>query len=316
MSDPVVSIVIPNFRHERFLPIRIKSILEQTFQDFEIIFLDDASPDNSVAVARSLLPVSKTRFYINSVNGRIPFKQWNRGITEAKGRYVWIAESDDFADPKFLESTTAVLDRNPSVGLVYSQSWLVDEHDAKVCSLLGHTDDLSFDRWRSDFYAKGREECANYLCLRNTIPNASACLIRKEVYIAAGMAPIHLRQCGDWLNWIRMLFFSDLYYLAEHLNYFRRHQATVRLSMEKSSEELVEVYQVLSYIDENVGLASEKREQAAHITFQRWRALAGELEWRFSWIRNQLRVLRRARRFDRSIERRIVDNYLKNRNFR
>jgi len=305
-NDPLVSVVIPNYNHSVYLRRRIESVLAQTFQDFEIIFMDDASTDDSVSVARQWLPSDRTRFVLNEKNTRIPFRQWNTGMAVARGQFVWIAESDDFAAPTFLEKTVRVMRARASVGVVYAQSWMVDERDATLCSLLVHTDDLSVERWRSDFFNEGRSECQDYLCLRNTIPNASACLVRKSVYLEAGMAPVHLRQCGDWLHWINMLLHSDLYYLAEHLNYFRKHERSVRSSMEKSAEELVEVYQVLAFLAERVSLAPEKHERSCHITFQRWRALAGSFKPSASWLRNQLRVYRKARKFDGAIMRRIT----------
>jgi glycosyltransferase involved in cell wall biosynthesis len=303
---PLVSVIIPNYNHSAYLPRRIKSVLEQTFTDYEIIFLDDASTDDSVPVARGLLARVPVDFVVNDKNTQIPFKQWNKGVSRANGRFIWIAESDDFADPTFLEKTVRVLLSNPNVGVVYTQSWQVDESDRTLGSILAHTDDISKERWRSDFVNDGKAECLEYLCLRNTIPNASACLMRKAVYIGVGMAPTHLRQCGDWLLWIRMLLHSDIFFIAEHLNYFRKHERSVRASMEQSAGELVEVYQVLAFLSSKVPLAAKECEQSCCITFQRWRSLAGPFRFSSSWLYKQAMVYRKARMFDREIERRIL----------
>lgn len=304
-AEPVVSIIIPNYNHAAYLPRRIESILKQTFTDYEIIFLDDASTDNSIAVARNLLAHTQADFVLNLKNTRVPFKQWNEGVSRARGEFVWIAESDDFSDPTFLEKTVHVLLNKANVGVVYAQSWQVDEFDNKLGSVLSHTDDISKARWRSDFFNSGKAECIEYLCLRNTIPNASACLMRKSVYIEIGMAPTHLRQCGDWMHWVRMLLHSDLYFIAEHLNYFRKHDRSVRSSMEKSAQELIEIYQVLAFLASKVPLAARESEESCRIAFQRWRSLAGPFRLSGSWLYNQAMVYRRARLFDREIERRI-----------
>ena len=307
-TSPLVSVIIPNYNHAAYLPRRIESIINQTFKDYEIIFLDDASTDDSASVASKMFLNHSVHFIINEKNARIPFRQWNKGVIQAQGKFVWIAESDDFADPTFLEKTVRVLLDNPNIGVVYAQSWLVDESDAILCSALSHTEDLSKDRWRSDFSNNGTSECLQYLCLRNTLPNASACLVRKSVYLEVGMAPTHLRQCGDWLHWINMLLHSDLYYLSEHLNSFRKHPGSVSSSMEKSAEELVEIYQVLAFLASKVALAPHERERSCRITFQRWRALAGSFRISPRWIYNQLRVYRRALKFDPSISRRILSH--------
>src|SRR5215469_14819662 len=94
---PKVSIVVPNYNHARFLPQRLDSILGQTFQDFELILLDDSSTDDSRSI---LLEYGRrdprVRIEFNEVNSRNPFKQWNKGVGLAHGQYVWIAESDDY----------------------------------------------------------------------------------------------------------------------------------------------------------------------------------------------------------------------------
>jgi len=125
---PKVSVIIPNYNHDRFLTKRIQTILDQTFQDFEIIYLDDASTDESDAAIAPFLP-RLTHVIKNETNSGSPFKQWNKGARLAKGEYLWIAESDDYADKHFLERLVDILDRHPNVGLAYCQSWGVDEGD-------------------------------------------------------------------------------------------------------------------------------------------------------------------------------------------
>ena len=101
---PTVSVVVPNYNHGRFLPQRIDSILGQTFQDFELILLDDCSTDNSRMILSSYAGDPRVRIEFNSANSGSPFKQWNKGVRLARGEYVWIAESDDYAEPRFLNA--------------------------------------------------------------------------------------------------------------------------------------------------------------------------------------------------------------------
>src|ERR1022692_1882228 len=104
-----VSVVIPNYNHSRFLPRRIDSVLEQTFQDFELILLDDCSTDDSRSILSQYADESRVRIEFNEVNSGTPFRQWNKGVGLARGEYVWIAESDDYADKRLLERLVAVL---------------------------------------------------------------------------------------------------------------------------------------------------------------------------------------------------------------
>src|ERR1700722_7019269 len=100
---PRVSVVIPNYNHARFLTRRIETVLQQTFQDFEVILLDDCSTDESRTILSSYAKNSKVRVEFNSLNSGSAFKQWNKGVGMARGEYVWIAESDDYADERLVE---------------------------------------------------------------------------------------------------------------------------------------------------------------------------------------------------------------------
>ena len=98
----MVSIIVPNYNHARFLPERLNSIFNQTFQDYEVILLDDASTDNSVEILNRYAANPKvSHFIVNQENSGSPFKQWKRGIDLARGEFVWIAESDDYSNTTF-----------------------------------------------------------------------------------------------------------------------------------------------------------------------------------------------------------------------
>src|SRR5215467_1498105 len=108
-SMPKVSIVVPNYNHARFLPQRLNSILGQTFQDFELILLDDSSTDDSRSILSQYTADPRVRIEFNELNSKSPFKQWNKGVRLARGEYVWIAESDDYADERLLERLVPLL---------------------------------------------------------------------------------------------------------------------------------------------------------------------------------------------------------------
>ena len=94
-----VSIIVPNYNHEKYLDERIQSILNQTYQDFEIIILDDCSTDNSKFVIEKFRNNEHVSHIVyNEQNSGSTFKQWERGFELAKGELIWIAESDDSCD--------------------------------------------------------------------------------------------------------------------------------------------------------------------------------------------------------------------------
>ena len=223
-----VSVVIPNYNHSRFLPRRIDSILEQTFQDFELILLDDCSTDDSRSILSQYADDPRVRIEFNEVNSGSPFKQWNKGVELALGEYVWIAESDDYADERLLEKLVARLDAEPAAALAYCRSWRVSLDDRPDGFVNSFESGEERYRWAADYCADGLAECRNYLARCNTIPNASAVVFRREVYRRVGGADETLGLCGDWKLWAAMALTGKVVYSAEPLNYYRFHDESMR----------------------------------------------------------------------------------------
>ena len=201
---PKVSVVVPNYNHARFLPKRIESILRQTYQDFELILLDDCSTDDSRAILRTYAGDPRVRLEFNEVNSGSPFKQWNKGVRLAQGKYVWIAESDDYADPRLLERLVAILEADPTVAYAYCRSWRVTEDDRKDGFGDFYLAYLDASRWTTDYCADGHDECRDYFIHQNAVPNASGVVFRREIYERVGGADESLRLCGDWKLWAAM----------------------------------------------------------------------------------------------------------------
>ena len=112
MTPPLVSVIIPNYNHAPYLDERIRSIAGQSFQDFEIILLDDCSTDQSISILNKWAKHPKiSHFIVNKQNSGSTFLQWEKGFSLAKGKYIWIAESDDVAHPDFLNITVNYLNQ-------------------------------------------------------------------------------------------------------------------------------------------------------------------------------------------------------------
>ena len=113
---PLVSIIVPNYNHQDFLKERLDSIFNQTFQDFEVLLFDDASTDGSLAILKYYENHPKvSHFIVNKKNSGSPFKQWRKGLELAKAHYIWIAETDDFAEINFLETQLETISNNFAV---------------------------------------------------------------------------------------------------------------------------------------------------------------------------------------------------------
>ncbi len=249
---PNVSVIIPNYNHARYLRRRIESVLGQTYQDFEVILLDDCSTDHSREILVSYADNPKVRVEFNAENSGSVFKQWNKGVRLARGEYIWLAESDDYADERLLERLVAVLDAEPEATFAYCRSWRISEDDKQDGFADSYLDFLDSHRWSADFCADGREECLKYFIFSNTVPNASAVVFRKVIYDLLGGADESLRQCGDWKLWAAMALAGKIVYLGEALNYYRFHDGTVRSKNRRTALDVAEGLRVIRWILDKV----------------------------------------------------------------
>ncbi|MCI0554871.1 MAG: glycosyltransferase, partial [Anaerolineae bacterium] len=145
-----VSAIVPNYNYARYLDLRLGSIIRQTYPVFEIIVLDDASTDNSIGVIKSCLAGTTidNRLIQNDQNTGSVFRQWQRGIEQARGDYIWICEADDYAAAEFIERSIDLFDDHQIV-MTYTQSRQIDEQGHLLSdTYLDYTDDISKERWR------------------------------------------------------------------------------------------------------------------------------------------------------------------------
>ncbi len=224
-----ISVIVPNYCHAQYLEQRLRSIFTQTHLPDEIIFLDDASPDDSVEVARRMAELSPVpmRIVVNPENNGSTFLQWMKGLELATGDLVWFAESDDSCHPEFLERLVPEF-YDPEVSLAYCQSALIGTKGQRLAdTFLAHTDDISMTRWRSRYKATAAEEVELALSQKNTIPNASAVLFRRPDRLDFADELEQLRFAGDWLFYALLNRAGKIVYLPDVLNLYRRHEQTV-----------------------------------------------------------------------------------------
>ncbi|PRY15755.1 glycosyl transferase family 2 [Pontibacter ummariensis] len=235
-----VSVVLPNYNHAKFLRQRIDSVLNQSFQDFELIILDDCSSDNSKEIIELYREHPKVSSIIyNNENSGSTFKQWEKGIKAAQGKYVWFAESDDYADPQFLEKMVPLLEDNEHVGLAFCNSHVIDGAGyitSNTNTWIGAYEIKQEADKTTTF--NGFQFCLKYLFYTCRIPNASAALFRREPVINnIHWIDTSLRNSGDWKLWINICLTSDIVWLNQDLNFFRIHGSNVTNSIELLNKE-------------------------------------------------------------------------------
>ncbi len=233
----LVSVILPNYNHSKYLNERIQSILNQTYTNYEIIILDDCSTDDSRKIIdnyKSLPCVSNIIF--NEINSGSPFKQWEKGFSYAKGELIWIAESDDCCEPNFLQENIDTLAKYGNECVIsFCRSVKIDTDGNR----------LSEEGFDNNTYFNGRKFVKRYLSRYNYIPNASSAVFRKDVLRYVDPSYMEFRGCGDWVFWIEVCKNGKVTYINKPLNYFRQHvkSTTSQLFISGGTEqEVIRVY--------------------------------------------------------------------------
>lgn len=259
-ATPLVSVIVPNYNYAAYLPQRIESILGQTFQDFELILLDDASSDDSAAVIEGYRDNPHvSHIVINETNTGSPFKQWERGLKLAHGKYVWIAEADDWADPTFLERCVTHLEENPKAAVCYTDSVWTDSDGNEIDSwwIRNHmgTADVESYTYESRAFA------SRHLYWHNYIYNASCTVFRRDAAPTEAQSGLwtEMRYAGDYMFWVLVVLNGDVIRIFDRLNYFRRHESATTNKGNASGATRIEDLQVIGHLEKELRIGWFKR---------------------------------------------------------
>lgn len=225
-SNPVFSVIITSYHHADYLRQRIDAVLNQDFSSFEVIIIDDHSPDGSRSIIETYRGHPKISHLIyNEINSGSPFIPWEKAMEKTKGKYIWIAECDDDADPQFLTTAYRSLEAHPDAGLYFCNSALIDENGRFLKKTTAEMNNSRFrsNKWSRDYYASGHDELNGYFSFECVPYNVSAAVFRREMYdnIAPSMAVF--RYTGDWYFFIHCATLAGVCYSAQPLNHYRQH---------------------------------------------------------------------------------------------
>ena len=198
----LVSVIIPNYNHAQYVGDAIESVLAQTYQNFEIIVVDDGSTDNSRdAVAQFGDKVN----YIWQQNQGLSATR-NRGIREAKGEFIGVLDADDMYEPAYLDVLVNMLADNPDADGIYCGYQFVDQHNNLLPqreSRLIPTEQLREALWDGNFL----------------VPESM--LVRRQCYETVGPFDHTLRACEDWDMWLRI---TDIFKIIGTNHVLTRHR--------------------------------------------------------------------------------------------
>lgn len=214
-----VSVVVPNYNHAGFLKERLDSVFNQSYQNFEVIILDDCSTDNSRDIIELYRGNERVACIVyNGSNSGSAFKQWQKGLQYASGDYIWIAESDDWCEDNFLEILVNGIEGDPRCSIAFAQTICVDGNNDYQWETYYHHQPGIID---------GREFTRQYMLYKNSILNASMAIFRSKFINDISLEYTSYTYCGDWLFWIELAALGDVFISDQQLNYFRKHDHDV-----------------------------------------------------------------------------------------
>lgn len=225
---PKVSVIVPNYNHERFLRKRLDSIYGQTYKNFEVILMDDCSSDESRAIlneyAQRFPDITTTLFNENNSGG--VFRQWAKGIKAATGDLVWVAESDDYCDEKFLQALVRCFD-DEAVMLAYARcEFVTSDEVVQEGEFHKYVSDLECaEKWTESYVDTAHSEVRYALGIKNTIPNASGVVFKRpiDLPLLEDETWLSMRVAGDWVFYLHIIRGGKVAYSVDGTNFFRRY---------------------------------------------------------------------------------------------
>ena len=203
-----VSVVIPSYNARVFLPMTLESVRQQTFDDYEVIVIDDGSTDGTAEwLTQSDYP--KLRLLRQSNQGCSTAR--NFGIAEAAAEYIAFLDADDLWHPQKLEKQVRCLDENPQAALVNTGITNIDAQGNPV---------------KGDYLPNAIDSNWPNILLENPIHSGSVPLVRRSCFEQLGYFDTALKSAEDWDMWIRIAAEFQIADIQEHLVYYRVHSGS------------------------------------------------------------------------------------------
>ena len=200
-NNPTVSVIIPTYNRERLIARSVKSVLNQTYRNFEIIIVDDASTDNTEKVISSFND-ERIR-YLRHDKNRGEAAARNTGIKLARGEYIASQDSDDEWLPEKLGKQIELFKNTPpKVGVVYTGFWKIENNEKTY---------IPFS------WVNQKDGDIHKELLKGNFIGSPVALVRKECFEKAGMFDEKLFHLVDWEMWLRISKYYHFRYIDEPL---------------------------------------------------------------------------------------------------
>jgi glycosyltransferase involved in cell wall biosynthesis len=205
-----VTVVIPAYNSLKYLPETINTVLSQSFQDFEVLVINDGSTDATEEWV--IQNVKDPRVKLISQENQGLSGARNTGIKYAQGDYIALLDADDLWEPSKLEKQVQCLDANPEVALVYTWIALIDQHGKPTGRIVAH-------------HAEGN--VWQKLLEINIVVCGSNPLVRRNCFENVGLFDMSLSSNEDRDMWLRIAAKYPFAVIKEPLVLYRQHQGNM-----------------------------------------------------------------------------------------
>ncbi len=224
-----LSIVIPMYNAEKYIRRTIESVLEQDFDDFILIVVDDGSSDSSLEIAQSIDDDRVTVLSQPPSGG--PAKPRNVGVSSSTSEYIAIFDSDDIMCPRKLSESVAILDECKDAGFLISDFGRIDEDDNVILDsfLAPHAAFQEIVASAEDgkpYIFLPAATAFSTLCIENYVGTSSV-VIRRAALESLGGFDESLRNCDDWDMWFRLARRYGIAYTPRRLHYYRARSGNI-----------------------------------------------------------------------------------------
>ncbi len=241
-QDFKVSAVVLCYNGEKYIKKRLESILQQSFKPYEIIFLDDASADNSVSIAKDLLKTQGVKYSILSNNHNSGVgSQLLKGLESAQGDFIWFTEQDDYCSKEFLAKMKEIFE-DGSVNLSYCKSIPIDQNHIELKHYYKETCPSR------NYCIDGLQEMINGLCIKNTIYDISSAVFRKTALIGVEKNILKFKVFYDWMLYAYVLQSGKISYCSDAMNFHMRHTDSIIAKNRQSSAFYDDLFLVKNFI--------------------------------------------------------------------
>ncbi len=285
-ARPRVSVLLPTYNKAHFVDEAIRSVLDQTYRDFELIVVDDCSQDDTGSVVRPYLTDPRVRYFENPRNLGIG-GNWNQALSHARGVYIKYLMGDDKFHPELLARYTRVMDENPDVALVTShRAFFGDREGIKEQPVTGK--------------CNGKEAIRLSFFEGNWIGEPTTVMFRAS-NLWLGTFKVEYQFVLDWDMWLRHLTHGDLYVVPEVLTYFRQDPGQMTRRVKENFRDIFEEYHLLNDVLAAPQLYGVVEDRAARRRvrkrlvglYKRIPVMLARAEYRLAW--QSLRYARRER---------------------